>query len=313
MQINMQRGFTLMEVMISLAIGVFLLGGVTAAYLAMRSATTETVSISEIQQNGRMAIALLSADIQQAGFSGMLSDLGSITAAPAAFAGDCNSGLNGGSFPQAASGNFPSIWGVTMAAAGNVMGCVVNAAADSDVIQVKRGGGPPVVAGAMQANRFYLESNSAQGAIFPGTAAAPGFNLGEIWSYFHHVYYVTTEVFDGNAIPVLARMELVNNGGPVMQQNMLLDGIERIRFYYGIDSNDDNVVDSYIAPNNMPATLWQANAQLKAVKIYVLARASRPDVNYQNLNTYDLGDGVAFTPQDNFRRLLFSTTVSIQQ
>ena len=312
MQSNKQCGFTLMEVMISLAIGIFLLGGITSAYLAMRSATTETVTLSEIQQNGRMAIALLSADIQQAGFSGMLPDLSTNATAPGPFAGDCNSGLNGGSFPQAGVGNFPSIWGVTLLGGGNAIGCVVNAAANSDIIQIKRGGGPPIAAAAMQANRFYLESNSAQGVIFPGTAVAAGLNLGEIWSYFHHVYFVTTEVFDGNAIPVLARMELVNNAGPAIQQNMLLDGIERIRFYYGIDSNDDDIVDSYIAPINMPATMWQANAQLKAVKIYVLARASRPDVNYQNLNTYDLGDGVAFTPNDNFRRLLFSTTVSIQ-
>jgi type IV pilus assembly protein PilW len=307
-----QAGITLLELMISLAIGIFLLGGVTAAWLAMRTTTTETIALSELQQNGRMAIAMLTADIQQAGFRGMLpSFLGSGMTAPAPFAGDCNWGLNGGSFPQAALGNFPTLWGRTMVAGGGAIGCVVNAAANSDIIQIKRGAGPAVAPGALQANRFYLESNGNQGIIFPGPAGAAGLERGEIWPHLHHVYFVTNENFDGTSVPVLARMELQNAGGPVMQRAMLLDGIERIRFYYGTDLNNDFEIDSYLAANNMPASLWQADARIMAVKVVVLVRANRADNNYKNSSGYDLGDGVLYTPDDNFRRMLFSTTVSI--
>lgn len=307
-----QAGITLLELIISLAIGVFLLGGVTAAWLAMRTTTTETVALSEIQQNGRMAISMLTADIQQAGFRGMLPTfLGAGMTAPAPFAGDCNWGLNGGSFPQAALGNFPTLWGRTMNAAGGAIGCVVDAVANSDIIQIKRGAGPAVAPGALLANRYYLESNGNQGVIFAGPAGATGLEQGEIWPYLHHVYFVTNENFDGIAVPVLARMELQNVGGPVMQRAMLLDGVERIRFYYGVDLNNDFEIDSYLAANNMPVSLWQADARVLAVKVVVLARASRPDNNYRNGNSYDLGDGVAYVPNDNFRRLLFSTTVSI--
>lgn len=309
MRYTKQAGLTLMELMISMAIGVFLLGGITAAYIAMRSTTTETVALSEMQQNGRMALSMLAADIQQAGFRGMLPTLSSNTTAPAPFANDCNWGLNGGSFPQPALGNFPAIWGRTMVAAGGAIGCVANAVANSDIIQIKRATGPAVA--ALQNDRFYLESNANEGVIFPGAVAAAGLNMGEIWPYLHHVYFVTNEVFDGQTIPVLSRMELRNAGGPQMQQNMLLDGIERIRFFYGVDLNGDTVIDSYLAANNMPAALWQADTNVRAVKVVVLARATRPDVNYTNTNSYDLGDGVAFAPNDNFRRMLFSTTISL--
>lgn len=309
MRYTKQAGLTLMELMISMVIGVFLLGGITAAYIAMRSTTTETVALSEMQQNGRMALSMLAADIQQAGFSGMLPTLSNNTTAPAPFANDCNWGLNGGSFPQAALGNFPPIWGRTMVAGGGAIGCVANAVANSDIIQIKRATGPAVA--ALQNDRFYLESNAIEGVIFPGTAAAAGLDMGEIWPYLHHVYFVTNEVFDGQTIPVLSRMELRNAGGPQMQQNMLLDGIERIRFFYGVDLNDDTVIDSYLAANNMPAALWQVDTNVRAVKVVVLARATRPDVNYTNTNSYDLGDGVAFAPNDNFRRMLFSTTISL--
>ncbi|MEO3878161.1 PilW family protein [Rheinheimera fenheensis] len=306
-----QAGLTLVELMISLAIGVFLLGGITAAYIAMRTTTAETVALSEVQQNGRMAISLLTADIQQAGFRGMLPEFHANTAAPAPFAGDCTWGLNGGSFPQAGLGNFPAVWGRTLVAGGNAMGCVVAAVANSDVIQIKRGAGPAIAPAGIQADRFYLESSMSQGVIFPGTAAAPGLNQGEIWPYLHHVYFVTTEQFDGQAVPVLSRMELRNNGGPTMTQTMMLDGIERIRFYYGVDLNDDQVIDSYLAANAMPAALWQADTKVLAVRVFVLARATRPDSDFVNNSSYDLGDGVAFAPNDNFRRMLFSTTVNI--
>ena len=311
MRYTRQAGLTLVELMISLAIGVFLLGGIAAAYIAMRTTTAETVALSEVQQNGRMAISLLTTDIQQAGFRGMLPEFHANTTAPAPFGADCSWGLNGGSFPQAALGNFATIWGRTLPLGGAVMGCIANAAAESDVIQIKRGAGPAIVPAAIQADRFYLESNVSQGNIFPGTVAAAGFTLGEIWPYLHHVYFVTTENFDGQAIPVLARMELRNNGGPTMVQTMMLDGIERIRFYYGVDLNDDNVIDSYLAANDMPAVLWQADTKVLAVKVFVLARATRPDNNFQDNNSYDLGDGVAFVPDDNFRRMLFSTTVNL--
>ena len=306
-----QVGMTLVEVLISMMIGVFLLGGVTAAYLAMRTTTKETVSMSEMQQNGRMALDLLAADIQQAGFRGMLPAFNTSVVSAPVFAGtDCSWGLNGGSFPIAGAGNFSVLWGDTLTAA-NALGCINDANANSDVIQIKRATGPAVAAAAaLQANRFYLEASGAQGVIFAGTVAPPGIPSAEIWPYQHHVYYVTNENFDGVQVPVLARYQLVNNGGAQMQRTLLLDGIERIRFYYGTDMDNDNQIDAYIAADNMPAGLWQANTRVLAVKIVVLARALRPDQDYTNVNSYDLGDGVAYEPQDNFRRMLFSTTVS---
>ena len=68
-----QQGLTLLEMLISLFIGIFLLGGVAAAYLAMRTTTNETLVIGELQNTGRLALNIMGNDIAQAGFKGDIS------------------------------------------------------------------------------------------------------------------------------------------------------------------------------------------------------------------------------------------------
>lgn len=63
-----ESGFTLVELMIALLLGVFLLGGVTLTYLAGRAAYQEGQELSRIQENLRFASDFLVRDIRLAGF-----------------------------------------------------------------------------------------------------------------------------------------------------------------------------------------------------------------------------------------------------
>ncbi len=62
-------GFTLIELMVALVLGVFLIGGVVATYLAGRAAAFDAEDLSRMQENVRFASDYLVRDIRNAGFS----------------------------------------------------------------------------------------------------------------------------------------------------------------------------------------------------------------------------------------------------
>ena len=64
-----QKGFTLVEVMISLFIGGLVLGGVMFTYIGMKVTTKDTMTIGELQESGRLAINIMQRDIEQRGRS----------------------------------------------------------------------------------------------------------------------------------------------------------------------------------------------------------------------------------------------------
>lgn len=135
------------------------------------------------------------------------------------------------------------------------------------------------------------------------------------WEYQHHVYYVREEPVGNNFVPVLIQGRLANLG---MNFTPIIDGIEAIRFMYGIGPEATGIVDRYVSAStinlNNPGLWDRAGAtRILAVKVYVLARSILPDNKYENKNTYQLGAdaGGTFAVDDNYRRLLFSSTVTL--
>jgi type IV pilus assembly protein PilW len=320
------RGFTLLELMISLSVGLVLFAGVMSVFVGMRTTTAETTSYGELQENGRFAISVLSDDLLRQDFWGDYTGVfGSkaIRPVPAGAPGnECTGGgLNNGTFPNGI-GPFRTLWGQTVTQS-NPMGCFNDATIGSDIIQLKRvvsaplqipGTIPPEPVVNTTTNHFFLASNTANGAIFfrgvvPTTISNP-----QVWQYQHHVYYVRNETQGANTVPVLMQGQLTNR----MTFSPIIDGIEMIRFMYGIDTETDStlagygIVDAFISADDMVDAQWNkaGGTRILAVKIYVLARNIRPDNNYVNTSTYQLGD-VAVTVNDNFRRLLFSSTVTL--
>lgn len=92
----------------------------------------------------------------------------------------------------------------------------------------------------------------------------------------------------------------------------MVDGVEQMRIMFGIDNNNDGIVDSYLSDTQMTATQWDQHNSIKiiAAQIYILVRDINPDLNYENKNTYRLGDR-SVTVDDNYRRMVFSSTVAL--
>jgi type IV pilus assembly protein PilW len=62
------RGFTLVELMIALVIGLFIAGGLFTLVQAMKRTTTMQAGLSNLQDNERMAMSLIANVVQSAGF-----------------------------------------------------------------------------------------------------------------------------------------------------------------------------------------------------------------------------------------------------
>ena len=315
---NGQKGFNLLELMISLAVGLVIFAGVLTVFVGMKTTVKETSSYGELQENARFAISILTDDLLQQNFWGDYSgslNFGNLEAVvvPDPLDVECTGeGNNNGTYPTGV-GHFRSLWGETSSALGVTdMSCINNATNNSDVIQLKRVISNPLDPLALPDNFSYFITNIDNGAIYKtpleGGGVVPNITNSRTWQYQHHIYYVRA------GTPVLMKWRLTSQ----MINEPIVDGIERIYFMYGISRVTDPTllgfgdISAYISAENMTPALWDnTNSRILAVKIYVLARSLLPDNSYDNINTYTLGDQAAYTPADNFRRLLLSSTVTL--
>ncbi len=70
-----QRGFTLIELMIAMLIGVFLMGGVIQIFLSAKQAYRLQENLSRLQENGRFAMDFITKDVRMAGYTGCTKTL----------------------------------------------------------------------------------------------------------------------------------------------------------------------------------------------------------------------------------------------
>ncbi len=311
------KGFTIVEILISLSVGLFLFAGISLVFVGMRTTSAETSSYGNLQETGRLAISVLSEDLMRQGFWGdlpvNLSTANLMGAIPLAPGNECTGGgINNGTFPTAI-GTFRTIWGTTAVNA-NAMGCITNAKVGTDILQIKRVISRPIV-GALPANRHFLVANISQGQIITSAGPIPVIDSSRTWEYQHHVYFVSEDAAGTEVIPVLNLRSLANT----MASQPLIDGVEMFRIMYGVDTNQDGAVNAFIAADNMTQALWDSEenpvtgitTRIVAAKIYVLVRDLLPDSKYTNSTTYQLGDINFVAPNDNYRRMLFSSTVSL--
>ena len=77
-----QRGLSLVELMVSITIGLFILAGLTTLFVNSSRSQAETFKASQQIENGRYAIDLLTQDLHHAGYYGEFSYLPPLPGAP---------------------------------------------------------------------------------------------------------------------------------------------------------------------------------------------------------------------------------------
>src|ERR1044072_4956455 len=65
-----QRGFSVVELMVAMAISLFLLGGVISIFVSSKSSYESNERLSRIQESGRFALNSIMTDLRGSGFAG---------------------------------------------------------------------------------------------------------------------------------------------------------------------------------------------------------------------------------------------------
>jgi type IV pilus assembly protein PilW len=307
-----QRGLTLVELMVSITLGLMILSGVLTVFFNASAARNEVERTSRQIENGRHAVQLATLAVP----GGLPADPCSLAAAdweawlPLHVFGFDNAGF------ASANCAFP------------------NRKAGTDVLVVRRartclagvGGCDPVAAGLpyLQVSLCATEATSYKVGLEGGAT----FDLkrkdcvgaAEMRQYYTHIYFINADNGVGGAVPTLMRLELTGAGWTVVP---LVEGIEEFQVEYGLDSDGDGAPDAYVAnPSDYPkgacAGACPVNNWTNVVttRFHVLARNLDASPEYVDVKTYELGadengNPVTVAPGGSYRRHVYGSLVRI--
>lgn len=322
------RGFGLIELMVAITIGLFLLGGIGYVYLGSRQTFRTQDDFSRIQENVRYAMDQIGLDVRMAGYSGCVN-LSSIdpknpsafpvnviaSAAPVVGLTEAMRGYDGSSW--AAQGTQPANWvsgtGVFVVTRADSTGVNVTEKMNVTNANIKINGNPAgivpeqalLVSDCVSADLFRASGVSSSGGEITiphaisncsniGMACNTGVNLSktygtdaEVFTLLNTTYFIGTNTA-GN--PSLYRRQQFGAA------EELVENVENIVMRFGIDTNMDFVVDSYVSPGAV--TNWR---QVLTARISLVFRSNSNNVATQ-VQPYVV-EGATITPATTDRRL----------
>ena len=339
------RGFSLVELLVAVAIGLILLAGLSTMFVKNTQAQAEIEKTHRQVENGRYAIDLLAVDLRNAGYFAEFNP--TPLAPPAALPAPCAATL-----ADLHAGLALAVQGVDGGNAG--LDCLEDLRTGTDVLVVRRtatciagqsgcdaldGDGPFFQASlcnnATELNSpnpadFYALALDTAGMTRHGrncSAVEGSGTPAAIRRYKTHIYFVANNNTDKDGIPTLKRAELVSDGAAIDWNIVpLAEGIENLQLEYGLDlapAGGDGVADVTAAD---PATAggcaaggcaagnWRGAV---AVRLHILARNATATAGYVDRKTYSLGrnaDGSSndiAAARDNYKRHVFQSLVAL--
>lgn len=284
------HGFTLIELVIGMVVGLIAVTLMVQVYTSMQQSNTTQSMVVEMQQNARAALVLMKREIRMTGYD------------PAASDGIDNDG-------------------------------------DSDVDEADESSGAGIVSAVADRIHFTLDTEVDDPAL--GTNGADDDGDGQIDELDECCY--DGDLGEGNEDITFAlngtNLERTR-ANPATVSNVLAYDIEAIRFAYAydndgdgqidrsandhilwafdandngeldklVDTNDDGVVDLNDAAAGSPLGTPVPLAEIRAVRIWLLARTRQPVRGYSETRTYPVGNQHVVV-SDSYQRCLLETTV----
>jgi type IV pilus assembly protein PilW len=311
-----QSGFTLIEMMIAITIGLGILAGLVGVLAANSNNARTNDRTSELMSNGRYALNSMKQELRQAGFRAYTwAD----PIAPGALGTLTNECLEAG----ATAGTFVSnirqgIWGANNSNPFSTS-CIPTAsyASGNDVLVVRR---LAVNSETAVANKLYFQSSYSTGQIFRGATApvfADGLTPVESFPVQIYVYYIspfTVSASESPLVPALFRVALQSDGS--MSRELVASGIEHFQVQYGRLTTATPPVTQFFDSLTGSSVSTVANDwdNVNSVRIWLLARNETVEPGYVNTNSYVMGDQTydyGRSP-DGFRRQLLTTVVQLR-
>lgn len=268
------RGFTLVEILISLLIGTALLTMIIQLYASTSRVNTDITETNYAIENGRLTIDFLGKDIAHSGFwNGYIPEYDDLSAAsapsdyPSAIPDPC---LDYASWDAAYRANFVALTvQVYDTVPTSCASLLPDRQAGTDVLVIRHANTPacdPATSGSCTAGKLYFQ------AAMCDTAANNQFSLShdltaltqtqrdcssvaEAREVISNIYYVRNyAVMAGDGIPTLMRSSLgVVSGVPTQQSPVaLIEGVESFKIELGID----DISDSGAAVDHSSAIVW---------------------------------------------------------
>jgi len=333
------RGYTLVELMVSITIGLMVLAALVTLFAGNSRQRAEVERANEQTDNGLYALQLLSEDLRDAGYLASFNP-GTVTgpnpqlAIPVALPNPCATNL-----ATLNSAIVLAVQGYDNGA--NAPGCLNDLRPGTDILVVRRAstcavgtlGCDPQVPGDV-----YLQASGCTAEFSAGTYYALDTSLlnlqlhqkdcvtlALLYKYRTHIYFIANNYKPGDGIPTLMRAELGVTGGALTFNTVpLVEGVENLQLEYGLDTNAPTTGSPalYVAnPSTYngcaPAVCVSNWRNTVAVQINLLARNQTVTQGYTDAKTYNLGltaAGVANVVgpfNDGFKRHLYATVARL--
>lgn len=314
---NNSEGYSLIELMIAMAMGMFLLAGISTMLTQTKVLYEKNQFNTDVQESGRFAIEHLSKALQLGHFLGGIQDLDQITFGNGLppVAGNCNGGAD---FYNNA--NDSVLFGVVPDGAILFGGCIDDRVSDngfpSDVLVIKNASSMKITDqnndnllgedDGIQPDAIYLTTFASQGVLevgeqIIGNAIAANADV-NIWPFNLGIYYLGQ---DENGDKALKRYTLTQAG---MSDQVIAENIDGLRILYGVDEIGDFSSVRYYSGDQIAQNDW---INVVSAKIYVVA-FSDTDPKYSSSSSYQIGDLAVAELDDGRRRAVLQTTVSIR-
>lgn len=343
-----QRGVSLVELMVGLAIGMVVVAGMSVLFANNSRTRAETEKAGQKIENGRYALDLLRTDLQHAGYLAEFdprqlplsatrpdicaTDLATLKAA----LGIAVSGHDNATSPLVAELNCLSdvVPGTDVMVLRRAATCIDGSAncpawAEPAPIFQASSCEDATELGGIDVNNYYrLADSKASLTLRKRDCTATA----DMLRYVVRIYYVAANDKDADGIPTLKRAELVNSGTGVSFASVtsMVQGVENLQIEYGLDTSGDGIADVYApAPGTWCAaqapvidngTCWSA---VVSAKLSLLTRSLEPGIGYTDTRSYVLGQKAdatgasnadnGFGPfNDRFRRSVFQSVVRLE-
>jgi type IV pilus assembly protein PilW len=253
------RGLTMIELLVSLAIGSFVIMGAVFVYQESRTTYALNEQVARLQENARYALAIIEPDVQLAGNYGasnnssdiiwnateidatkMTPSSPAVLSAPAVHTCGNNFALYLQMPIEGTNNSYFSTACLPPVAAG---AAVVTA----DTLTVRRALSEKATAATTRYVQFYTNKllKSQQRVFWSNTAPSPG-----VIDYYHDIfnltfrsYYIATNSSARANVPTLWRKVLgVDAAGtaPAVLDEEIMPGVEDMQIEFGVDNGDHN-------------------------------------------------------------------------
>jgi type IV pilus assembly protein PilW len=330
--LSRNTGFTLIEFLVAVVLGIILVGGVASVYIGSKRSFIEVEQVGSLTENASFALQMMNDSLRHIGFFGPggainIGNHASLDAIP-------NNCTGAGDAFDLSTSMFAVL---TIGTPGTALGCVTDAVPGTTVLVLKYLAPSPiydedpddpnaVLDGQLSfptgllATETYVVVNSEYGQLQDGADSAPDVSDGNefaraiAWPYRFQIYYVRD-----NDIPTLAMKTLAWDagvGGVTIQTQDLVPGVENFYLRFGADNDNDGEVDAYTnLTTNLNTMSWD---RVVSMETYILVRSITEDPRYVDDKTYNLGDFTIVPSADsarypqNVRRLMMQSNISLR-